>query len=241
MQTISQSFSLLWNALFLQPDAYASMRDEESPTKKGVVILIILGLAVALANFIGVTLSWATSPSLTAIKDTIFEIYQRMPWWQFIEAQPEAMTMFQQVWDQVWQIMGYIVPTPVSSLSGFITKPLGLILVWLIYGLVAYLFARMLGGSGTLSQTLGATSLAAAPQLLLLLTVLPYVVVAGIGTWVLICRYMALRVTHNLSWARTLWATVLPLIALGIITFLIALSAALIAAPIMAQMFGEGF
>ena len=217
MQTISQSFGLLWDALFLETRAYAAMRDNKSPVKKGLIILIILGLALAVAGIIGTTLQWASSPPLDGIREIILENYQQSSWWQFIEAEPQAEAMFTQIWDQIWQIMGFVIPSPASSLSGIILVPLSLILSWLIFGLFAHLFARLLGGSANLGQTLGATSLAAAPQLLALLTVLPFVVVAGIATWTLLCRYMAIRVTHELSWARAMWSVILPVVALLIL------------------------
>lgn len=224
MQTVSQSFSLLWDALFLQSRAYAAMRDNKSPVKKGLIILIILGLALAVAGIISTTLEWASSPSLNAIREIILEKYQQSSWWQFIEAEPQALATFQQIWDQVWQVMGFVIPTPASSLTGIILTPLSLILSWLIFGLFAHLFAHLLGGSASLGQTLGATSLAAAPQLLALLTALPFVVVAGIATWTLLCRYMAIRVTHELSWARAMWSVLLPLVALLILGILAGLA-----------------
>lgn len=222
MQAISQSFSLLWGALFLESQAYATMRDNKSPFKKGFIILIVLGLALALAGIISVTLEWASSPSLAAIQETVLEKYQQSFWWHFIEAEPQALNLFEQTWEQIWQILGFVFPTPASSLSGLILKPAGLIASWLIFGLFAHLFARMLGGKANLSQTLGATSLAAAPQLLGLLTVLPFVVIAGIGTWTLLCRYMAMRITHELSWQRAMWSVFLPTVLLSFLLFLLA-------------------
>jgi hypothetical protein len=234
MQTISQSFGLLWNALFLESQAYAAMRDNKSPVKKGLIILIVLGLALALAGIIGTTLEWASNPSMDAIRETIWEMYQKSPWWQFIEAEPEALKMFEQIWDQIWQVMGFMIPSPASSLSGLILKPIGLIISWLIFGLLAHLFARMLGGSATLGQTLGATSLAAAPQLLGLLTALPFIVIAGIGTWTLLCRYMAIRVTHDISWARAMWSVLLPPILLGFLIFLLGMLLGIGLGPLIA-------
>ena len=171
MQTLSQSFGLLWDALFLESQAYAVMRDNKSPVKKGLIILIVLGLALALAGIVSTTLEWASSPSVDAVQETMLEMYQQSSWWHYVEAEPESLKIFEQVWEQVFKVMGFIIPTPVSSLSGLVFKPLGLIISWLIFGLLAHLFARMLGGSASLGQTLGATSLAAAPQLLGLLTV----------------------------------------------------------------------
>ena len=241
MQTISQSFGLLWAALFLESQAYSTMSDSKSPVKKGLIILIILGVALGVAGFIGATLEWASSPNLEAIKDTIYEMYQTAPWMQFIEAEPEAMKMFNQIWEQVWQFVGFLVPSPASSLSGLIIKPLALIINWLIFGVLLHLIARMLGGSARLGQTLGATSLAAAPQLLIILTALPFVVVAGIGTWTLLCRYMAVRVTHELSWARAMWSVLLTFIVLLLIGVILAVAGGVLFGMMMAASFGGGF
>ena len=164
-----------------------------------------------------------------------------MPWWQFIEAQPESMNIFQQVWDQVWQVMGFLIPSPASSLAGILFQPLGLIINWLIFGLLAHMFARMLGGTGSLNQTLGTTSLAAAPQMLLLLTIFPGLAVAGISIWVLLCRYFALRITHNLSWARAIWATVLPGIFLLLLGIILAFISAILFGSIISQAIQGGF
>lgn len=240
MQTISQSFGLLWNALFLENRAYAAMSQEKSPVRKGLVILIILGLALGVAGFIGATLEWASSPSLNAIKDTVYELNQQAPWWRFMEQDPQALQMFQQIWDQVWRIVGFMVPTPASSLGGLVARPLGLIITWLIFGLVVHLFARMLGGTAALSQTLGATSLAAAPQLLGLLTALPFVVVSGIGVWTLLCRYMAVRVTHDLSWARAMWAVLLTFLVLLFLVFLVAFAGGVLLGTMISATFGGG-
>jgi hypothetical protein len=240
MQAISQSFGLLWDALFLEDRAYVAMSENKSPITKGVVILIILGLALALAGFIGATLEWASSPSLDAIRETVYELNQQAPWWQFLEADPQSMQMFEQIWEQVWQFVGFMVPTPASSLTGFISRPLGLIISWLIFGLLVHLFARILGGTALLGQTLGATSLAAAPQLLGLLTALPFVVVAGIGTWTLLCRYMAIRVTHELSWVRAMWSVLLTLLVLWLLLIILAAAGSVIAGSIMAATFGGG-
>lgn len=235
-----QTFSLLWSALFLESQAYATMRDEKSPVTRGLVILIVLGLALGLAGFIGATLEWASSPSLTAIKDTMFEQFQQAPWWQLMATQPEAAATFEQVWDQVWQIMGFIVPSPASSWSGLIFQPIGLIIGWLIYGIILHIVARILGGTASLGQTLGVTSLAAAPQLLGLITVLPYVAVAGIATWTLLCRYMAVRVGHNLSWGRSLWTLIITSLVLFIIGLIIVISLSAIFASVLANTFGGG-
>jgi hypothetical protein len=99
-----------------------------------------------------------------------------------------------------------------------ITLPLGLVVVWALYGLVAHLVARMLGGEGDLGQTLGCTALAVAPQILNIATFFPYLLVGGVvGTWTLLCRYVALKACHRMTWERTLAATLLPYVAFSLV------------------------
>jgi hypothetical protein len=217
MQLITENLGLLWEALFLKPEPYAYMRDRESPAVKGLVLLIVLGLALALAALIGGILTWATSPDLNAIKDVVFTNLQRMEWWQMMASQPQAMEGFQQTWDTVWSVVGAMLPSPASGLAGFLVRPLTLVTSWFIFGVVAHLLALLFGGNGRFGQTLGATSLAAAPQLLGLLMTLPYVALAGIGVWTLLARYMAIRVSHDLSWARAMWVTVLTGVVIALL------------------------
>jgi hypothetical protein len=66
----------------------------------------------------------------------------------------------------------------------------------------------MAGGSGTLTQTLGCTALAAGAQVLSLIKVVPYASVSGVLLMTLVANYLALRIAHELSPRRAFWATV---------------------------------
>lgn len=222
MHAITKPFVLLWDALFLQRDAYARMRDDDNPFVEGLYVLAVLGVALGLVGVVGATLEWASSPNIAAIRDLILTNLQQMPWWQFMQQNPQAEAAWFQIWNGIWDAAQAMSPSPASSLLGIVTTPLGLIVVWLIYGLLAYLFARLLGGLGTLNQTLGATALAAAPQLLNLLAVLPFVAVFSLGTWTLLCNYMALRTVHDLSWQRSVAAALLPSVVFVLLISLIA-------------------
>jgi len=176
------------------------------------------GLLIALVGLVGGTLEWASSPNLNDVQETVRQNLEQMPWYDqmYREGGDEAVAMFRQIYDMNWRIVKALAPSPAGSLLGLVTKPLGLILNWLIFGVIAYLLARLLGGTGNLSQTLGATALAAAPQLLNVLAALPFVAAAGVGAWVMLCRYMALRTVHELSWQRAVVATILPPILIGL-------------------------
>lgn len=221
MQSITRSFGLLWDALFLQRDAYAHMRDDDNPFVEGLFILVLLGVLLAVAGIIGTTLEWASSPNLNAVREVVLKNLQTMEWYRFLQQSPGGESSFLQIWNGIWNAFASAAPSPLRALTGIITKPLALIVWWLVFGLLSYVLARVFGGKGTLNQTLGATALAASPQLVTLLTVLPFVAIAGLGTWTLLCSYMALRTVHDLSWPRAVLAALLPPVIVGLVVGLI--------------------
>ena len=221
MHAITRSFGLLWDALFLQRDAYAHMRDDDNPFVEGLFILVLLGVLLAVAGVIGTTLEWASGPNLNTVREVVLKNLQAMDWYRFVQQSPGSESQFLQIWNGIWNAAAGLAPSPLRSLTGIITKPLALIVWWLVFGLLAYVFARVFGGKGTLNQTLGATALAASPQLVTLLTVLPFVAIASLGTWTLLCSYMALRTVHDLSWPRAVFAALLPVLIVGLVIGLI--------------------
>jgi hypothetical protein len=222
MKAIKRALRLLWDGLFMQQDAYETLRQDDNPVVEGLFIVVLVGLAVAIAVVIGTMLEWANDPSLADIQSAVLSGMQRMPWWEMMrQGGPQAMESFQNSWDAAWQAVS-MMTSPLNSVAGIVGTPLGLIIGWLVFGVIAHLVARIFGGIGTLGQTLGTTSLAAAPQLLNVVGGWPYLVVAGIGTWTMLCRYTALRTTHQLSWPRAIWATILPPILIGLVAFALA-------------------
>jgi len=223
MERISHFAGLVARGLLLQTDAYEEMREARNPFVEGLFVILVVGVLIALAAVVGSTLEWASSPPLAAIEQQVYDGITAMSWFQELQREvgPEFLEQFQAQWDWNWRIANTLVPTPLTSLSGIISTPLRLILGWLIYGLLAHVFARWLGGEGNLGQTLGTTALAVAPEILNLAGFLPFVLVGGVvGTWGLICRYVALKEAHGLGWARAFWATVLPRLVLGLLAAL---------------------
>jgi hypothetical protein len=200
MQHISRYAGLVAGALFLRTDAYEEMRGARSPFLTGLIIIVVVGVIIAIAALVGTALEWASSPNLGDIE--IFLQWYELGW-----------TLGRTFGDA----------SPGSALGGLVLTPLSLVIGWLVYGLLAHLFARLLKGEATLSQTLGCTALAVAPQLLKLTELVPYVAVGGVvGTWVLICRYAALKQAHRFTWGRAFWATVLPFAALWLLALIFA-------------------
>jgi hypothetical protein len=220
MQQISRFAGLVTRALFLRTDAYEEMREARNPFVEGLFIIVIIGVIIAVAGVVGTTLEWASSPDGAALQDILYDGLTNMPWYQMLEQEigREFTEQFQWQWNLNSQIARWAAPTPLSSLAGVVTTPLWLIIGWLIYGLLAHLFARLLGGEASLSQTLGCTALAVTPQVLNLAGLLPSVAMGGVvATWTLICRYVALKQAHRFTWGRAFWATVLPRLALWLL------------------------
>ncbi len=231
---ISQSLRKLGRALLLEPEPYREMMESPNPFVEGLFLIIVIGLVVAGAGFAGSVLTWASTPDLGTIKQVVYENLVQMPWYLQLaeEVGGDFVSEFQRFYDQGWSIFPSIigVSTPLRSLIGLVLTPLILILSWLLYGVVAHLVARLLDGQATLMETLGATTLAVAPQLFLLATFLPSVSVAGlVGTWTLLCRYRALKEAHDLPWKGAVTATVAPMILYYLILILVFIGFAVVA------------
>ncbi len=207
------SLKLVLRALFLDGNAYAELRDDDNPFVEGLFLIVIIGVVTAMLALIGQLLAWASTPNLNAIKEIVLQNLQHMSWWSFMAGNPAALAQFQRWYDVGWQVVPALfgAPSPTTAALNIVTWPAGMLLSWLVYGVLAHVFARLLRGTGSLGQTLGVTALATTPLLLRGLHVVPFLVLGGVlNTWQLICRYKALRTTHNLTWGRAFWATLLP-------------------------------
>jgi hypothetical protein len=224
MDGIVGSLRLGWHALLFKEDAYEEMRTAGNPVVKGLILIVVVGLVVALLNLVGTTLEWASMPNLDQIKEIVFSYMKQMPWWgEVVREAPGFPAQFQQYYDLGWQVFPRLFGAPDigGAALGIITTPLGLVIRWLIYGLLAYLFARWLGGTADLSETLGVLALAVAPQALTALTLLPYVQLGSlVSVWGVLCAYVGLKKAHALSWNRAAWATALPFILVLVVVFL---------------------
>lgn len=235
MDSIADALQLGWNALLLREDAYRRMRAVANPVVKGLIFVVVIGLAIALIGLVGDVLEWATTPNLDAVRRTVYDSLTRMDWWSMMADSPEFVQQFNTLYDLGWRIAYALgAPNLGASALGIVLMPLGLVIRWLIYGLLATLFARWLGGTGDLSETLGVLALAAAPQAINVFTLLPYVTTGWlIPVWGILCAYVGLKTAHNLPWHRAVWATLLPfLLALAVLWLGGCLGAGILAAVV---------
>jgi hypothetical protein len=203
-------------AFFLNESPYVEMREGPNPVLRGLLTIILVAVVVALLGLVGTVVEWATTPNMNDIQTTVLEGLERTPWYQELQHNAEFRAEFSRWYNLAWRFSPYLFDTPNIGIaaSRIILLPLRLTLAWVMYSLVSYLCARLLGGQGGLAQTMGCTALAVAPQLLNVATFFPYLIVGGaVGTWTLLCRYVALKTCHRLTWGRALTATLLPYVA----------------------------
>lgn len=221
MEGIVHSLRLGWRALLLKEEAYQEMKTSSNPVVKGLWLIIAVGVVIALVGLVGTVLEWASTPDLQEIKDTVHAYLLDMPWWD--EMPPQALEQFEQWYELGWRVFPSLFGAPNigGAALGIITTPVGLVIRWLIYGLLAYLFARWLGGTANLSETLGVLALAVAPQAVNLLRLFPFVQAGNlVAVWGILCAYVGLKTAHRLSWERAVWATILPFLLVMVVATL---------------------
>lgn len=237
MDGIVGSLRLGWRALSFKEEAYEEMRGVAKPVVKGLILIVVVGLVIALLNLIGTGLEWASTPKMSDIKVAVYRHMVRMPWYkEALSQNSDFADIFKRGYDMGWQIFPRMFGAPDigGAAIGIIGTPLGLIIRWLIYGLLAHLAARLLGGSGELDETLGTLALAVAPQMLNVLTILPFLEVSGlVRIWAVLCSYLALKTTHALSWGRAMWATLLPYILALVLMLLTSCLGSLVLAAVV--------
>lgn len=232
MENGTSIFRQAVDALLLRDSAYQAMRDSPNPFVRGLILIVGIGVVVALFGIVGSLLTQFTSPDLAAIQEAVWQGMQDMPWTEQIppNARDEVMREMRRNFEFGWQIARTFTPGLSSAFINVLLNPISLAVGWLIYGLLAFLSARVLGGRGRLGETYGATALAVTPRMLGVVTVLPYVQTAGLGIWALLCNYLAIKNTHDLSPWRSFWATVIPFILLFLFVVGLAILGAIIAA-----------
>lgn len=231
------SLALVFRALFLDREAFEELRDDDNPFVEGLFLVVIVGVVVAVLSLVGQALAWATSPNLAAIQQIVLTALQQQPWWGTLAGSPGGLTAFQQWWDIAWQVMPGVLGAPALDVAALniLAWPISALLGWLAYGVLAHVFARLLGGQGSLNRTLGVTALAYTPLLLRGLGFIPFFVIGGVlPTWQLLLRYKALRTAHCLPWTKALWATVLPFGVYALLWLLLSAVAALAVALFVA-------
>jgi hypothetical protein len=198
---------LLGKALMLDPDPHLVMVDDDQPWVEGLFMTVIVGVLAGVAQLIGGWLLTASMPPANAVLETLLRALGA-------GLGPEALVQSEASLRAAWGWFGFVTGYGGGwgRLLLIITTPLLLIIQWALFGAVGHGVARLLGGEGTLNQTLGATGLIVAPQVLLFFKIVPFVAVSGglLLVWSTLIAYRAVGVAHGLPWDRALLAVLVP-------------------------------
>lgn len=222
--------------------------------RRAVWLVVVVGLLVGGINALVQLPDVARAPTFD-IDAYLPQIDQAFSYGNiFGDEQPPEVQEFLQIYRGSMEAfapqISKIMETP-SPLPGFVARfftwlgkwlstPFGLLARWLGISIWIMLFARLLGGRGTLLSYLGASSLSVLPHLLRAFSFVP--VVGGLlavlaSIWGLIIQVKAVQVTHHLNQNRAIAAVLLPFFLLFLFLAMLAFVAliALIIAIISAS------
>ena len=217
MESLAYLVRLSTAGLLHDVNTFRSQRDNPYALREGFLVVLMVGILVGIAGLIGNLLSRLASPDPLATLAIVQRSLERMALvveLQRINPDFSLDPVFSQL-ATTFSILQW------SGVIGALITPFVYLLGWLIYGIIAHLVARALGGEGTLSQTLGCTALASGANLLAIAQVLPFVEIAGTTLLGLIGCYIGLRTAHQLSAWRAFWAALLGPILLGLLLLVI--------------------
>lgn len=204
---------MIGKALVLEGEPFITMTDDDNPWVEGLFLIVVLGLVVGLAQFIGGLLLTVSLPPSNAMLEALIQGWRQLTA-TVAPGSALAGEAMRAQWDTVAALTGF--GGGWTRLLVFIVLPAAFLVQWLFYGLIGHGLARLLGGNASLNQTLGATALLVAPQVLLLFKIVPFVSVSALltGVWSLLIVYRALQIAHELPWQRAAWAALLAPLAL---------------------------
>ncbi|MEF3275698.1 MAG: YIP1 family protein [Chloroflexus sp.] len=213
MESLSYLFRLSTAGLFLDTNTFRAQRDNPHVLRDGFLVVLLIGVIVGVASFIGNLLTMLATPDPINLLTTVQRELERTA--LVIELKRQIPTFeldpfFTQMADAARTLQW-------SGLIGAAATPFVYLVGWLLYGVVAHLIARSLGGDGDLAQTLGCTALASGANLLALVQIIPFAQVSGSTLLGLIGCYLGLRAAHNLPAWRAFWAALLGPILLIVV------------------------
>lgn len=221
MESLARFVRLSTAGLLLDANTFRAQRDNPYALREGFLVVIVVGVIVGIASLIGSILSRMATPDPTAVIEVLQRYFERIPLFSGLqESNPDFS--FEPIFNLLTEVFSNL---QWSGLVGAIVTPLVYVLGWLIYGTVAHLAARSLGGDGTFAQTLGCTALASGANLLAAVQFIPFATAAGTTLLGLIGCYLGLRTAHNLPAWRAFWATLIGPILLILVLLVVSCGA----------------
>ena len=220
---------LVGKALVLEAEPFLTMAEDDNPWVEGLFLVTCVGVLLGGAHFIGGLLWTASLPPADAVREALLPSVQQLFARIGLGGDPlQVEATFRQFWQWGAGFFGY--QGGFSRFFFALLEPIWLVLQWFLLALTTFGAARLLGGKGTLVQTLGTSALSAAPYVLGFLTIIPFVSVNGLllAVWSILIIYRAVEIVHDLSWQRAAIAVVAaPLFLITLLFFVTAIVTAI--------------
>ncbi len=240
---MSELLSTVRGAITLDIPTLVRFRDTEDVFRRGIIILILVGLVLGAVEFavafVGSFIGPSAEAQLAQMRQSFDQMRQFMP--------PEAAQAFEEQFLSNFEVGIQIgvdiaaLPTPLPKAVGNLfealgagaSQPLAMLGGFLAYGIWVMLAAKLLGGSGRLQEFLGTAALSSVPYLLLILGWVPCLgAVLSLVAWVwsIVIWVAAAAVAHgwaapvataegdveryDVNWGKAILAVILPVLAL---------------------------
>ncbi|MGQ9925308.1 MAG: YIP1 family protein [Chloroflexaceae bacterium] len=223
MNLFATIFRLALGGLLLDVRVYRAQRDSATGVQRALLVVVLVGLLVGLAAWIGDIGEYLTQPDPQAVRDTLYTGLTAMPWYaQIARSNPDVVVVFEQLFANPSTFT--LTPGPLVGATGILVTPLVAIIGWFLGGSVVHIAARAFGGAARYPQTLACTGLASGVNLLGLVQIVPYAEVVPGGLWLsttllgLLATYVAVREAHGLGPWRSFWAVLIgPLLLVAVL------------------------
>jgi len=235
--------------LTLKTEAFQAWRDAPQVFRRAFVLLVVVGLIIGVVSAAVTTVRSFRQPPELVIRQAMEEALRGIDQgFASGNAPPEFRRIFRESFRQGFEMglriagLPTILPRPATillrGLAILLSSALGLIGFLLVYSGLTQIFARSMGGQGTIQQQVGVGALSSIPQAITALTpLLDVIPLAGgcltflVGllaiAWSIAIYVKATAVVHGLDTGRAAAAVVLPAITLG--TLAVVLSCLVIA------------
>lgn len=227
MKSFGWLYETLLQALRLEDKVFVELRDSPDGFRQGltfiVTLALVVGLIVAAAGFV-VEVSTDPTAEVEQAMSEVEEAFEQMSGMfgddeqtqQMLENIKAGMSMG----TELVRVVEETTPAPMSiallfqAIGRWLSRPFSWIALWLLWGILTLLFARLMGGTATIQQMLAATSLAAAPHILEALSWVPCAgpLVAILAfLWGAVIYIKATAVANRLTMGPATVAALLPL------------------------------
>lgn len=216
---------LVGKALVLEPDPFLTLAHDDEPPAEGALLVALIGFAVGAALVAGSALQQWLAPPVALVGDN--------PWLLQDAAPP---TLLGWLGDPMRETMRatHLVAGGESNwwwLALLVAVPGVLLLAWVAIGMLLWAIGGIMGGTGTLTEVIGASALISAPMLLYLLHIVPFTSINVLlpAVWATLLFYRAAQTSHDLSWSRALGVTIICLLVIGVTLTMLAATSLLLA------------